>query len=411
MDYGLKGESIICFAGEDWWYHHPHGRKHLLRRLAAENRILFINSLTMGPPSVSNPDFFLKIRRKFKSYFRWLRRVPEGIYVMTPVIVPLFGSRWLRWLNGILLYGQVRLAQWWCGLRDPILWIHIPSAVDVCEKLNAKAVLYHVTDKLAATEDSALSPVVILDFDRRLKRLADVVIYAGRLLYDEAREPHRVLLQHGVDFDHFSAGSATPAADIASLPHPVLGYFGQIEYTMDLPLIREVLRRRPDWCWAMVGFKSNVVNLEAPNLHFLGPKPYHDLPDYICCFDVCILPWRQEHTFTKYGSAIKVREYLATGKPVVMSPLSEYVGTPGVRFFHNGDEFIAAVEDALANDPPAERALRQSVVRHPDWDDRTRQCATIINTVLAAKKAGKPVDFDRLRLELSQEEESLRSAR
>ncbi len=82
-DFGLSGESIICFAGEDWWYHHPHSKNHILKRLAKQNRVLFVNSITMGLPSVSNPDFFLKIRRKFRSYLRWLRKVPEGLFVLT----------------------------------------------------------------------------------------------------------------------------------------------------------------------------------------------------------------------------------------------------------------------------------------------------------------------------------------
>ena len=59
---------------------------------------------------MANPDFFLKIRRKLKSYTRWLRKVPEGLWVMTPVNLPLYGSRIGRWLNRILLVAQLRVA-------------------------------------------------------------------------------------------------------------------------------------------------------------------------------------------------------------------------------------------------------------------------------------------------------------
>jgi len=95
----LEGESIVCFAGEDWWYHHPHSKNHLLKRYAQRNKVLFVNSISMGLPSIGNPDFFLKIRRKLRSYIRWLRRVPEGLWVMTPVNLPFYGSRIGRWLN------------------------------------------------------------------------------------------------------------------------------------------------------------------------------------------------------------------------------------------------------------------------------------------------------------------------
>src|SRR6202008_421097 len=116
MDYEITGENIICFAGEDWWYHHPHSRNHILRRLARRNRVLFVNSITMGLPSVSNPDFFLKIRRKLKSFLRWIRRTPDGLYVMTPISLPFFGSSSARMVNRWLIGWQVRLVMFFCRM-------------------------------------------------------------------------------------------------------------------------------------------------------------------------------------------------------------------------------------------------------------------------------------------------------
>src|ERR1700741_1667958 len=86
----LEGESIVCFAGEDWWYHHPHSKNHLLKRYAKRNTVLFVNSITMGLPSIANPDFFLKIRRKLRSYTRWLREGPECLWAMAPFYLPLY---------------------------------------------------------------------------------------------------------------------------------------------------------------------------------------------------------------------------------------------------------------------------------------------------------------------------------
>src|SRR5229473_2346616 len=131
MDYGLSGESIVCFAGEDWWYHFPHSKNHIMKRLARQNRVLFVNSITMGLPSVSNPDFFLKIRRKLRSYLRWLRRVPEGLYVLSPITLPLYGSKTARALNQVLLILQLRLVMLLCGMRKPIVWVASIAAVDV----------------------------------------------------------------------------------------------------------------------------------------------------------------------------------------------------------------------------------------------------------------------------------------
>jgi glycosyltransferase involved in cell wall biosynthesis len=386
MSFGLEGESIVCFAGEDWWYHHPHSKNHLLKRYATQNKVLFVNSITMGLPSISNPDFFLKIRRKLKSYMRWLRRVPEGLWVMTPFNVPLYGSRIGRWLNRILLLAQVRLAMWVLKMSRPILWVAIPTAAELAGCFGEKILLYQVSDKYETNEDSALSPQVIRDYDRQLKDAADVVMYSGRKLFQEATEANRFFLEQAVDFEHFSNLNVQAVPEMAGIPRPILGYFGTMDYVMDTDLMAEVSRLRPEWHWVLLGLKSNLVKISAPNVHFLGSKPYRDLPRYVRDFDVCILPWRQKNTFTSYGSAIKVREYLATGKPVVISPLYEYLNTPGLRIYHSTEEFVSHIENALGSDTAELAVQRQAGVRYCTWDTRARQLAALIDSVLRGRR-------------------------
>jgi glycosyltransferase involved in cell wall biosynthesis len=386
----LEGESIVCFAGEDWWYHHPHSKNHLLKRYARRNKVLFVNSISMGLPSMANPDFFLKIRRKLRSYTRWLRKVPEGLWVMTPVNLPLYGSKMGRWLNRVLLVVQLRLAMLLVRISHPILWVAIPTAAEMAGRLGEKLLLYQVSDKYEANEDSALSAQVIRKYDRQLKDAADVVMYSGRKLFREATEPHRFFLEQAVDFDHFSDLKGESAPELDGVPHPILGYFGSMDYVMDTELMAEVARLRPGWHWVLLGLKSNLVRISAPNIHFLGSKPYRNLPQYIRQFDVCVLPWRESNTFTSYGSAIKVREYLATGKPVVMAPLYEYLQTPGLRFYRGTQEFIAQVEAALGEDAPALSAERQAVVKDGTWNERASQLAVLINSLLRGQRYTHP---------------------
>jgi glycosyltransferase involved in cell wall biosynthesis len=386
MDYGLSGESIICFAGEDWWYHHPHSKNHILKRLAGQNKVLFVNSISMGLPSMSNPDFFLKVRRKLKSYMKWLRKAPEGLWVMTPINLPLYGVRLARRLNCLLLVIQVRLAMLLIGIRKPVLWIAIPPAADLVGHLGEQMLLYQVSDKYEANEDSALSAEIIRSFDRKLKQSADVVMFSGRKLFQESREPNRYYLEQAVDFEHFATEARDAAPEITNIPRPILGYFGAMDYVMDTDLMADVARLRPEWHWVMLGLKSNLIQVSAANIHFLGSQPYADLPKFVKCFDVCVLPWRQDNAFTSYGSAIKVREYLATGKPVVISPLYEYLNTPGVRIYRSTEEFITLVEDALQNDTVEAKQLRQAAVQGCDWNVRTRQVSALIQSLKKGEK-------------------------
>jgi hypothetical protein len=90
----------------------------------------------------------------------------------------------------------------------------------------------------------------------------------------------------------------------------------------------------------------------------------------------------QHNAFTNYGSAIKVREYLATGKPVVISPLYEYLRTPGVRIYRSTEEFMAMVEESLSADFPCDREERQKAVRNCTWDVRAREVAELFRRLL-----------------------------
>ena len=90
----LHDKSIICFGGEDWWYHHPHSKNHLMRRFArAGNKVIFVNSISMGLASIKSKDLVPRITRKLKSYAKLARTTEEGITVVSPAVIPFFGSR------------------------------------------------------------------------------------------------------------------------------------------------------------------------------------------------------------------------------------------------------------------------------------------------------------------------------
>src|SRR3982750_1421060 len=104
----FSGKSIICFGGEDWWYHHPHSKGHLMRQFAlAGNKVIFVNSISMGLPSLANKDLLPKIGRKLRSYAKLVRDTPEGITVVSPATLPFHGNAAVRGVNRRLLRAQL----------------------------------------------------------------------------------------------------------------------------------------------------------------------------------------------------------------------------------------------------------------------------------------------------------------
>jgi glycosyltransferase involved in cell wall biosynthesis len=383
----IKGQSIICFAGEDWWYHHQHSKNHIMRRLArAGNRVIFVNSISMGLPSLSSPDVWAKINRKLKSYAKLVRRTEEGIIVVSPLTVPVYSNRLVRALNRWLLVAQITILMIACDLRRPVLWIAIPTACEVIGRLRECALIYQVSDKYDKNlMDHATGTDVIGEMHNKLLDRADLIYFSGRKLFVEEVAAHpdithkAKMLEQGVDYDHFAAATSNewePPEDIDRLPHPRLGYFGAVDsWLIDQELIRYVAGKRPEWHWVLIGLRASRLGVEdLPNVSYLGSKPYSEMPRYASQFDVCVLPWASDNEWVSYGSAIKVREYLATGKPVVITPLYEYERLDGILRISRGyDDFILKVEDALERDTPALKAARQEAVSSGTWDARAEQ--------------------------------------
>lgn len=392
----IQGQSIICFAGEDWWYHHPHSKYHLMRRFAKSgNKVIFVNSISMGLPSLGNKDLLPRIARKLRSYARLARPSQEGVTVVSPAVIPFFGNRAAREANRRLLALQIgRLARRG-GLSRPILWIAIPTAADMISEFDERLVIYQVSDKYDANlMDHATDLGTIRKLHERAIDNADLVLYSGQKLLAEADHGRErsFLLEQAVDFDHWAqvgSGKLEIAAAVARIPRPRLGYFGAIEpWLVDQDLIKRACRERPDWQWIFIGNKSRGVEIEAlPNTHFLPRVPYQELPHYAAGFDVCVLPWDTAHSFTSYGSAIKVREYLATGLPVVISPLPEYESMSHVlRIARSHDDWFRLLEEALNDKDPAAPQARQAAVAGGTWDARAEWVSSLIESTLEAKQ-------------------------
>ena len=163
-------------------------------------------------------------------------------------------------------------------------------------------------------------------------------------------------------------------ADQRALKHPRLGFYGVIDERLDLELLADVAAARPGWSIVMVGpvAKIDWADLpKAPNIHYLGQKDYADLPAYLAGWDVALMPFAINEA-TRFISPTKTPEFLASGRPVVSTPVTDvvrqYGDMRGVFIAGRAEEFVAACEAALALDPRSWRAGVDDVLKEQSWD-------------------------------------------
>jgi glycosyltransferase involved in cell wall biosynthesis len=299
--------------------------------------------------------------------------------VFTPVIVPFYGSPFLRRLNSGLVALQARFLARRLGIdvHRAVAFVTVPTAWDVVRRLGCARILFNRSDLHSAFEETDQD--LIRALEHQLLEHADAVLYVSHALEDAERDitgARAVFLDHGVDVEHFSAASASEPSDMATIPHPRVGFFGGIDdYVVDLALLRRVAEDLPQASLVLIGDATCPMDelVALPNVHWLGFKPYEQIPAYGRGFDVALMPWLRNE-WIEHANPIKLKEYLALGLPIVSTDFPEvHHYADVVAIGTNPEEFVNLIHSALEEEAVGTAATRRARVADATWDDRARQ--------------------------------------
>ncbi|HET6386841.1 MAG TPA: glycosyltransferase [Armatimonadota bacterium] len=268
-------------------------------------------------------------------------------------------------------------------------WFYTPMAYWLANEIPYIGIVYDCMDELALFKNP---PPGIVEREQELLDCANVVFTGGRSLYLGKVERHANvhMFASGVEVDHFGEACLPETLvpdDIASINRPRFTYTGVIDERLDLELIGAVARERPDWSFVMIG---PVVKIEesalphAPNIHYLGQKPYAKLPQYLKGSDVAIMPFALNDA-TRFISPTKTLEYMAARRPVVSTPIADVVAYYNrIVWVASGgaSAFVSACEAALHPDA-ARLDEGVAVARGQTWDSIVDRMNALLEETLS----------------------------
>lgn len=373
----MRKIDVLCFGGEDWWYHNRgHIDMQLMRRFARLGTLLYVNSIVMQKPKLSQGKRFVeKSVRKAKSIITGLLKNDAGFWVYSPFSLPAHHISCLRLINNIILREQISLIVRNLGMHDPIVWVACPAACDVAIKMEKTKLVYQRTDRFE--EYPNVDADIISQYDRTLKRAADLTIYVNRKLFNqEAKQCKKtIFLDHGVDFRMFSTAENCKDVpqDIKDIKRPIVGFFGGIDdHTFDIQFVKQLVALLPEMNFVFVGNSSLDCAdlLSKKNVTMVGQKPYEQIPCYGKCFDVAIMPWRQNR-WIETCNPVKLKEYLALGKPVVSTPFAELQKYQDVVYeAKTPEDFADCIKRAYSEDNAELIAKRRQRVAQASWSSK-----------------------------------------
>ena len=271
-------------------------------------------------------------------------------------------------------------------IREFVAWLYTPMAIRLARALKPRGIVYDCMDELSAFLGA---PPELIERERELLVHADVVFTGGPSLYRAKSRLHPFVrcFPSSVDVAHFArAATATEPEDQSALPHPRVGYCGVIDERLDPAIVARLADAHPEWSVVMVGPVVKIDPASLPrggNLHYVGQRTYAQLPEYFSGWDLCLMPFAINDA-TKFISPTKVLEYMAAGRPIVSTPITDVVEPYGdiVHVGDGPDAFLAACEQALA-EPADARAARearaQKVLQRTSWNETVHRMDEILH--------------------------------
>jgi glycosyltransferase involved in cell wall biosynthesis len=376
---------------EDLWQ----SRHQIMLALAQKHKVLFVS------PPFSLSDVLSRSKES---------SMPKsGLIYRQANLHTLVFSKWLfqtyryasvEKLMGYLRRRRVKRVIKKFGFQDTVLFIWHPQFAGIAGTLQEKLTCYYVDDEFSAyAGDSEQRSKEILQQEDELLRRADLVFANGTvLLKAKNRYGNAMSVPMTADFSLFSR-SRLPETEVPkefeAIPHPRIGYIGNLNDKVDFALLGTLAKARPEWSFVLVGptnIRSEEVRADfdalrgLPNVFSLGSQPRESLPRYIKGFDVCTMCYRQ-HGWANSVYPLKLHEYLASGKPCIgsgLASLREF--SEVVQIAETPQDWLDAIERAIADKDPGRAERRVQVAYENRLETRIDKIEKAIEQKIEEKR-------------------------
>jgi UDP-galactopyranose mutase len=375
--------DLVCLSHLRWdfVYQRP---QHLLSRFARVSRVFFVEE-----PNYDAETARLEVSQRDCGVWVVVPHLPSELRdtsatedVLRRLLDGLFDER---------------------GISEYVLWYYTPMALGFTRHLEPLATIYDCMDELSAFKGA---PPALHEREAELFARADLVFTGGQSLYEAKRDQHHAVyaFPSSIDREHFARAreTVTEPADQADIPHPRLGFFGVLDERLDISLLDEAAAARPNWQFVIIGpvVKIDEADLpRRPNIHYLGGKPYAELPNYLAGWNVALLLFARNDS-TRFISPTKTPEYLAAGRPVVSTSIRDVVLPYGelglVRIADTADELVQAVEAIFAGSETDAEWLERvdAFLAGTSWDKTWAGMARLIDGVVESRRAERGAEHE-----------------
>jgi len=368
QDTKLYKKDIICFPIINWDYRYQRPQ-HIMTEFAKNGHRVFY--LTVNLRKLNKP---YEIKQLSENIFQIEFNSPKFFDIYKDVFDKSLLSEVIKSFQ--IFRDELKL--------DAVCFVEFPTWTPLVLELKKQFNYRIVFDCL---DDFTGFGNVIKEREREEKTLVQnsdlVITSASYLLKKVMKETSKTLfLPNAGEFDHFNKiPSDRPLRDYKK---PIIGYFGSIADWFDNDIIEYVAERRPDLTFIFIGhtFGSDVRKLqELKNVHFLGERPYSELPKYLTEFDVCLIPFKIIPLIVA-THPVKIYEYLSAGKAVVSTDIPELLPMASLCYIaKDKEDFLRKIDLALKENDNNLVQRRIDFASQNTWEHRFSNLYSTLNNI------------------------------
>lgn len=368
--------EILVFS--DDWGRHVSSCQHLIRELLPRYKVCWVNTIGTRRPALS-PYSIRRAAGKLRGWTAPRAVSPEAnLRVLDPVMWPSFKTRFGRRLNRWILQKALHTPVD-DGVRR-IAVTTIPIVADLVGLLPVERWVYYCVDDMSRWPGLDRSSLEALE--RKLAARVDTVVAASESLVERIESMGRraSLLTHGVDLGHWAARSEQALPELEVLPQPRIVFWGVVDRRLETEWLRRLSDQLGQGTILLVGPTNDPdpAIRSIPRVNLAGPRPYAVLPRVAQLASVLIMPYA-DLLATRAMQPLKLKEYLATSKPCVVSSLpavKEWQDTCDV--VTTAAEFCQRVLERLQTGLPSPQAVARSRLTEESWEHKSQAFESVL---------------------------------
>ncbi len=397
---GCALKSIVIFS--DDWGRHSSSCQHLTRQLLDRYKVLWVNTIGTRAPRL-DMETAKRVTEKLRQWGSSKRssrkseqattnreRVSQSaalnhpnLSVVNPKMWPWFGSPRARRINRWLLSKQ--LAPLIEQLPQPVAGLTtLPITADLAEILPVDRWIYYCVDDFSQWPGLDGETLRRMDHDmiQRADSIVAVSAHLQAMIANEGRSSS--LLTHGVDVEFWQADqrSASTPDPLADFTGPRIVFWGVIDRRTDSASIQQLssdLASRGSIILIGPQQDPDPIVLSLPNVFTMPAQPMSALPEIARRADVLIMPYA-DLPVTRAMQPLKLKEYLATGRPVVVNRLpSTDAWSDCLDVAETPQQFSHHVRERISMGVCATQIVARRGLQQESWRSKAEQLDRVLN--------------------------------